>query len=56
MQSSTQARPATNPTSLTAPRHLAPGARAERAAEESPRPAVVALEPHWAAAIDAATD
>lgn len=30
--------------------------RGERTAEESARPSQVALEPHWAAAIDAATD
>jgi hypothetical protein len=40
-----------------APRQVFTSPRGERAAEENSRLVnVVALEPHWAAAIDAATD
>jgi hypothetical protein len=54
MQTQPTLRPVPQSTQPASPRPvLSP--RGERAADESLRPAV-ALEPHWAAAIDAATD
>lgn len=40
---------------VVTPRHAAPAPRSERQADESGRQ-VSELEPHWMAAIDAATD